>query len=166
MTGDRLEKVQAAFLALIMVLSVVAIGAAGFAGSTAATSVESPGSIAANPADVDADSDHVIVIPITSDNDGAIYGTNNDTVISYSADDFGTGEIAALDDVEVEIVDTGGSVTNLTDGGTGASVSATNNTGTNVQVRITTSVLEEHYLDYSARKLKQIYDDADLTVLE
>ncbi|ERG92886.1 MAG: hypothetical protein J07HQW1_02935 [Haloquadratum walsbyi J07HQW1] len=149
-----------------MVLSVVAIGAAGFAGSTAAPSVESPESIAANPTDVDADSDHVIVIPITSDEDGAVYGTNNDTVISYSADDFGTSEIAALDDVEVEIVDTDGIVTNLTDGGTGVSASATNNTRTNIQVRITTSVLEEHYLDYSPRKLKQIYDNADLTVLE
>lgn len=28
------------------------------------------------------------------------------------------------------------------------------------------SVLEKHYLDYSPRKLKQIYDDANLTVLE
>jgi len=32
--------------------------------------------------------------------------------------------------------------------------------------RTPTSVLEEHYLDYSPRKLKQIYDDAGLTVLE
>lgn len=32
--------------------------------------------------------------------------------------------------------------------------------------RTPTSVLEEHYLDYSPRKLKQIYDNADLTVLE
>jgi len=27
-------------------------------------------------------------------------------------------------------------------------------------------VLEEHYLDYSPRKLKQIYDDVGLTMLE
>jgi len=32
--------------------------------------------------------------------------------------------------------------------------------------RTPTSVLEEHYLDYSPRKLKQIYDDAGLRVLE
>lgn len=32
--------------------------------------------------------------------------------------------------------------------------------------RTPTSVLEEHYLDYSPRKLKQIYDNAGLTVLE
>ena len=32
--------------------------------------------------------------------------------------------------------------------------------------RTPTSVLEEHYLDYSPRKLKQIYDDAGLTVFE
>ena len=32
--------------------------------------------------------------------------------------------------------------------------------------RVPESVLEKHYLDYSPRKLKQIYDDAGLTVLE
>jgi len=32
--------------------------------------------------------------------------------------------------------------------------------------RTPTSVLEEHYLDYSPRKLKQIYDEADISVLE
>lgn len=32
--------------------------------------------------------------------------------------------------------------------------------------RTPTSVLEKHYLDYSPRKLKRVYDDAGLTVLE
>ena len=32
--------------------------------------------------------------------------------------------------------------------------------------RTPTSVLEQHYLDYSPRKLKQIYHDAGLTILE
>ncbi|ERG93697.1 integrase [Haloquadratum walsbyi] len=32
--------------------------------------------------------------------------------------------------------------------------------------RVPESVLEKHYLDYSPRKLKQIYDDAGLTVLD
>jgi len=32
--------------------------------------------------------------------------------------------------------------------------------------RTPTSVLEQHYLDYSPRKFKQIYHDAGLTILE
>ena len=32
--------------------------------------------------------------------------------------------------------------------------------------RVPESVLEKHYLDYSPRKLKKIYDNADLTVLD
>jgi intergrase/recombinase len=32
--------------------------------------------------------------------------------------------------------------------------------------RVPDSVLEKHYLDYTPRKLKQIYDEADLTVLD
>ncbi len=32
--------------------------------------------------------------------------------------------------------------------------------------RVPESVLEKHYLDYSPRKLKEIYDDAGITVLE
>jgi hypothetical protein len=32
--------------------------------------------------------------------------------------------------------------------------------------RVPESVLEKHYLDYSPRKLNQIYDDAGFTVLD
>jgi hypothetical protein len=35
-----------------------------------------------------------------------------------------------------------------------------------LEKQVPESVLEKHYLDYSPRKLKQIYDDAGLTVLE
>jgi hypothetical protein len=85
MTGDRREKVQAAFLALIMVLSVMTASVA-FAGSSVVADT-STGFAAANPADADTsinDADHTYVLNLsatgTDFSDTLGDGTGTDTI--------------------------------------------------------------------------------------
>jgi surface glycoprotein (TIGR04207 family) len=128
------EKALSVALSVIMVLSVVAIGGAALAGSAGATTIgqtgDPTGDFAATPADTDAtDSEHVLSVIVDSDlaTEAVTDGGSEQLDISYSDTNINLQDSITLSEIEVELVETDGTVSNLISDSDNAAVDTSGN---------------------------------------